>query len=99
MRTTILIVLLAAFIPGTRAVLAQDDDPSWEWSGERIETAVNKVRAGRDLTPDHWPGGAQVAVMLSFNVDNETIWLRNGDTNVGGLSYHRCAANILEWIH
>jgi peptidoglycan/xylan/chitin deacetylase (PgdA/CDA1 family) len=94
MRTTILIALLVAFVPGTRAVLAQDDDPPWEWSEERIETAVNKVRAGRDLTPDHWPGGARVAVMLSFDVDNETIWLRNGDTNVGGLSQGQYGARV-----
>ncbi len=94
MRTTILIALLVAFFPGTWAVLAQDDDPPWEWSEERIETAVNKVRAGRDLTPDHWPGGARVAVMLSFDVDNETIWLRNGDTNVGGLSQGQYGARV-----
>ena len=94
MRTTILIALLVAFFPGTQAVLAQDDDPPWEWSEERIETAVNKVRAGRDLTPDHWPGGARVAVMLSFDVDNETIWLRNGDTNVGGLSQGQYGARV-----
>jgi peptidoglycan/xylan/chitin deacetylase (PgdA/CDA1 family) len=94
MRTTILIALLVAFFPGTRAVLAQDDDPPWEWSEERIETAVNKVRAGRDLTPDRWPGGARVAVMLSFDVDNETIWLRNGDTNVGGLSQGQYGARV-----
>ena len=94
MRTTILIALLVAMVPGTRAVLAQDDDPPWEWSEERIETAVNKVRAGRDLTPDHWPGGARVAVMLSFDVDNETIWLRNGDTNVGGLSQGQYGARV-----
>ena len=65
---------------------AQDDTPSWEWTDEQIEAAVNKVRAGRDLNPASWPGGARVAVMLSFDVDNETIWLRNNDTNVGGLS-------------
>jgi len=47
---------------------------------------VNAVRAGRDLTPAEWPGGARVAVALSFDVDNETVWLRNGDTSVGGLS-------------
>ncbi len=94
MRTTILIALLVALVPGTRAVLAQDDDPPWEWSEDRIETAVNKVRAGRDLTPDHWPGGARVAVMLSFDVDNETIWLRNGDTNVGGLSQGQYGARV-----
>jgi peptidoglycan/xylan/chitin deacetylase (PgdA/CDA1 family) len=65
---------------------AQQDDPPWEWSWDRIESSVNAVRAGRDLTPDQWPGGAKVAALLSFDVDNETIWLRNGDTNVGGLS-------------
>jgi peptidoglycan/xylan/chitin deacetylase (PgdA/CDA1 family) len=61
-------------------------DPPWEWSDERISRAVNAVRAGRDLTPASWPDGARVAVALSFDVDNETVWLRNGDTNVGGLS-------------
>jgi peptidoglycan/xylan/chitin deacetylase (PgdA/CDA1 family) len=73
---------------------AQDEDPPWEWSEERIEQAVNKVRAGRDLTPDNWPGGARVAVLLSFDVDNETIWLRNGDTNVGGLSQGQYGARV-----
>jgi peptidoglycan/xylan/chitin deacetylase (PgdA/CDA1 family) len=65
---------------------AQDARPSTEWTDAEIEAAVNKVRAGRNLNPDHWPGGARVAVLLSFDVDNETIWLRNNDTNVGGLS-------------
>ena len=68
------------------AAQAQDERPSTEWTDAEIEAAVNKVRAGRDLNPDHWPGGARVAVLLSFDVDNETIWLRNNDTNVGGLS-------------
>ena len=94
MRTITLIALLVAFVPGTQAVLAQDEDPPWEWSEEHIETAVNKVRAGRDLTPANWPGGARVAVMLSFDVDNETIWLRNGDTNVGGLSQGQYGARV-----
>lgn len=74
------ILLLPAF------AFAQDDTPSWEWTDEQIEAAVNKVRAGRDLNPESWPGGARVAVLLSFDVDNETVWLRNNDTNVGGLS-------------
>jgi peptidoglycan/xylan/chitin deacetylase (PgdA/CDA1 family) len=65
---------------------AQDEVPPWHWSDAEIESAVNKVRAGRDLNPANWPGGGRVAVLLSFDVDNETIWLRNGDTNVGGLS-------------
>jgi peptidoglycan/xylan/chitin deacetylase (PgdA/CDA1 family) len=78
----------------SQLVIAQDEDPPWEWSEERIEKAVNKVRAGRDLNPDSWPGGARVAVLLSFDVDNETIWLRNGDTNVGGLSQGQYGARV-----
>ena len=74
--------------------LAQEEDPPWAWSEERIEAAVNKVRAGRDLTPASWPGGARVAVLLSFDVDNETIWLRNGDTNIGGLSQGQYGARV-----
>ncbi|MDH3732391.1 MAG: polysaccharide deacetylase [Gemmatimonadota bacterium] len=71
-------------MPG--AVTAQEDLPPWQWPEERIFAEVERVRAGRSLNPDSWPGGARVAVLLSFDVDNETVWLRNGDTNVGGLS-------------
>ena len=85
-------LLVLAFL--NPVAIAQDEDPPWEWSEERIERAVNKIRAGRDLTPDNWPGGARVAVLLSFDVDNETIWLRNGDTNVGGLSQGQYGARV-----
>ena len=94
MRAFILIAVVVTFVPATRPLLAQDEDPSWAWSEERIADAVNKVRAGRDLTPDHWPGGARVAVLLSFDVDNETIWLRNGDTSIGGLSQGEYGARV-----
>ena len=80
-RLTTFAVLLLAF-----SAAAQDERPSTEWTDAEIEAAVNKARAGRNLNPDHWPGGARVAVLLSFDVDNETVWLRNDDTNVGGLS-------------
>ena len=32
------------------------------------------VRAGRKLTPKSWPNGARVAVGLSFDVDNESLF-------------------------
>lgn len=76
------------------ASMAQDEVPAWEWTDEQIEAAVNKVRAGRDLTPASWPGDARVAVLLSFDVDNETIWLRNNDTSVGGLSQGEYGARV-----
>lgn len=68
------------------AAAGQEEVPPWEWSEERIFSEVGRVRAGQSLNPESWPGDGRVAVLLSFDVDNETVWLRNGDTNVGGLS-------------
>lgn len=83
---------LAVMLPG--AGLAQEDTPPWQWSEARVFEAVDRVRAGRSLNPDEWPDGGRVAVLLSFDVDNETIWLRNGDTNVGGLSQGQYGARV-----
>ena len=80
----ILVVLVLGFL--RTPAEGQEKVPAWEWSEERVFEEVGRVRAGRSLNPDEWPGGTQVAVLLSFDVDNETVWLRNGDTNVGGLS-------------
>jgi peptidoglycan/xylan/chitin deacetylase (PgdA/CDA1 family) len=63
------------------------DVPAWNWPDERVRAAVDQVRAGRDLTPASWPGGARVAVLLSFDVDNETVHgLRDSRVSVGPLS-------------
>jgi peptidoglycan/xylan/chitin deacetylase (PgdA/CDA1 family) len=56
-------------------------DAPWRWPEERWRQAVNKVRAGRPLTPATWPHGCQVAVALSFDVDQETGALRDGRTS------------------
>lgn len=56
-------------------------DASWRWPEERWRQAVNRVRAGRSLSPATWPHGAQVAVALSFDVDQETLSLRDGKTS------------------
>jgi len=74
------VVVLAA------AVAAQERPPAWKWSFPEIEDVVNKVRAGRDLTPKTWPGGARVAVALSFDMDAETGFLRSGQTSPQPLS-------------
>lgn len=66
---------------------AQDTAPSaWDWSMERITRTVNAARAGRSLRPEVWPNGARVAVLLSFDVDNETVNLRFGQPTIGELS-------------
>ncbi len=60
--------------------------PGWQWSMDSVRTVVNAVRAGRSLAPATWPGGARVAVLLSFDVDNETIPIRFGEPTVGTLA-------------
>lgn len=48
---------------------------------------VDKVRAGRPLSPTHWPDGAQAAFALSFDCDHETMELGAGGTAVGRLAW------------
>lgn len=60
--------------------------PGWQWTMDSINAVVNAVRAGKSLQPKSWPNGARVAVLLSFDVDNETVALRFGDPTPGSLS-------------
>jgi len=60
--------------------------PAWQMGWDQIQTVVGKVRAGKDLTPKPWPGGNRVAVAISFDVDNETTSLRDGNTSPSELS-------------
>ncbi|MCH7533834.1 MAG: polysaccharide deacetylase [Gemmatimonadetes bacterium] len=77
----------ACQIPDAPAQAAQERGEPWNWSEEYVRAGVNRVRAGRDLNPESWPGGARVAVLLSFDVDNETIQgLRSGTFSIGPLS-------------
>jgi peptidoglycan/xylan/chitin deacetylase (PgdA/CDA1 family) len=91
----ILLIIAALAITGVTSIsFAQDISEPWNWTDEEIERAVNRVRAGRDLTPTTWPNDARVAVLFSFDVDTETSWLRNGDTNVGGLSQGQYGSRV-----
>ena len=47
----------------------------WQLSPEEIKAKVTKVRAGKDLTPESWPGDNKVAVSFSFDVDTEPVWM------------------------
>lgn len=74
---------------------ADEPRPGWEWTDEEVMETVQAVRAGRSLQPDQWPDGARVAVMLSFDVDNETVTgLRYGDATVGSLSQGQYGARV-----
>jgi peptidoglycan/xylan/chitin deacetylase (PgdA/CDA1 family) len=58
----------------------------WQWPEARWRGIVEKVRAGRSLKPKIWPGGAKVAVALSFDSDHESGELREGGSSPGKLS-------------
>ena len=85
----------ACQIPDAPAQATQERGEPWNWSEEYVRTGVNRVRAGRDLNPESWPGGARVAVLLSFDVDNETIQgLRSGTFSIGPLSQGEYGARV-----
>jgi peptidoglycan/xylan/chitin deacetylase (PgdA/CDA1 family) len=58
----------------------------WQWPEETWRPIVNKVRAGRSLTPASWPNGARAAVAISFDSDHEASALRNNERSPGKLS-------------
>ena len=68
--------------------------PAWEWSADTIRSVVNAVRAGRSLQPKAWPNGARVAVLLSFDVDNESVALRFSEPTIGALSQGEYGARV-----
>ena len=68
--------------------------PPWRWDEETWRGHVGRIRAGRPLVPGSWPGGARVAVALSFDSDHETIPLRDGDTGAGKLSQGEFGARV-----
>jgi len=89
-------IVFSCFIP-TTLVHAQTIDPNepWNWPDEYVFEQVNQVRAGRDLTPKSWPGSTRVAVLLSYDVDNETVQgLRTGEINIGPLSQGQYGARV-----
>ncbi len=68
--------------------------PGWQWTTDSAFQVTNAVRAGRSLQPAHWPRGARVAVLLSFDVDNETVSLRFGEPTIGALSQGEYGARV-----
>ena len=76
-------------------VLGQIDQPGLLLDLEELTQIANRVRAGRTLQPSSWPGGSRVAVLLSFDVDNETLTLaRNTNPSIGALSQGEFGARV-----
>jgi peptidoglycan-N-acetylglucosamine deacetylase len=80
-----LVLVPAAMIPSAQQPAPQAPAP-WTLTEQQIRDSVNRVRAGRNLTPKEWPNGNRVAVGLSFDLDNETGSLRDNVTSPSVLS-------------
>jgi peptidoglycan-N-acetylglucosamine deacetylase len=79
-----LVFVPSAMIPSAQQPAAVP--PPWTLTEQQIRDSVNRVRAGRNLTPNAWPNGNRVAVGLSFDLDNETGSLRDNVTSPSVLS-------------
>lgn len=60
--------------------------PTWTWSEEKLQTILNKARAGKSLRPASWPENSGCAVALSFDSDHDTFELRDGGKSISALS-------------
>ena len=63
-----------------------EQEQPWQWAESRWRAIVDRVRAGKTLRPEAWPGGARCAVAISFDSDHETGELREGGESIGRLS-------------
>jgi len=72
----------------------ESDLEPWQWPEEHWRRLVDRVRAGPKLRPREWPGGARVAVALSFDSDHETNELRDGGKSIGRMSWGQYGARV-----
>lgn len=77
---------VAATAIASRSLAQLDSSAAVEMSVEEIRAIVGRVGKGRSLRPERWPGGARIAVLLSFDADDETVELRSGGDSINVLS-------------
>lgn len=56
--------------------------PGINWTPEQLRESVAIVRPGKVMLPQKWPNNARVAVVISFDVDQETFLLAEGNTAI-----------------
>ena len=88
-------LVVDATADGAAAQSAQTDQPGLHLDLDEIRAIADRVRAGRSLQPAAWPNGARVAVMMSFDVDNNTITIaRNAEPSIGAMSQGEYGARV-----
>ena len=81
------LVVVAVALSCATTSLGQVNQPGVSLTVSEIEAIANRVRAGRSLQPTRWPDGARVAVLISLDVDNDTISIaRNEVPSIGAMS-------------
>ena len=80
------IVCASVLLKGQPPAPGTSRQPGTTLSLDELKRQMFRVSAGRRLKPASWPGGARVAVALSFDVDNATTSLRSGDLGSEPLS-------------
>jgi peptidoglycan/xylan/chitin deacetylase (PgdA/CDA1 family) len=60
--------------PAVSQARPEPADPTTSWSDDRIREFWKQVEAGPSLKPASWPGGATVAVALSFDFQMGTVY-------------------------
>ena len=91
----LLVLLSTCFFFNLAKTQTLDKNQPWNWPDDYVIEQVNHVRAGRDLNPNVWPDDSKVAVLLSYDVDNETTQgLRTGEINIGPLSQGQYGSRV-----
>ena len=78
---------LAVFVEnGTARLMSHHREP-WKTQEDEWRRMISRVRAGRSLAPEKWPGDARCAVAFSFDCDHECYELGSGGSTIGRLAW------------
>lgn len=80
------LIIVTICLAALRVHAAQDSAAAVDMSVDELRQIVDRVGKGRSLQPAAWPDGARVAVLLSFDADDETVELRSGGSAINVLS-------------
>lgn len=80
------VIVIAILLAPVRLQAQQDSSAVIETALDDLRDIVNRVGKGRSLQPAEWPHDARVAVLLSFDTDDETVELRSGGRSINVLS-------------